>query len=169
MPLKTPERLDLLDTMTDGLGRCVPVGQSYYQETFLPAKYHNNLLLARWDSRQVTRYPLENRGASFKTTEQHFLDGRNDARPVGVCVGRGGRVFATIAFMNHNEESISPRSELGRWSRAGPTIRCCIRSGAMQRHGRGARKAVARTLRSVVEPALPGSLGDSAPRRAAIV
>ena len=76
MPLKTPERLDLLDTMTDGLGRCVPVGQSYYQETFLPAKYRNNLLLARWGAREMTRFPIENRGASFKATEQHFLDAR---------------------------------------------------------------------------------------------
>src|SRR5208282_5337927 len=86
---KTPERADLLQTMFDGMGRAVPVGQSYYHETFLPEKYRDNLLLARWCIRAVTRYPLETRGASFKTTESSLLVGKNDARPVGVCVGRG--------------------------------------------------------------------------------
>src|SRR5262249_38871001 len=75
MPLKTPDRADLLETMFDGLGRAVPVGQAYYGETFLPAKYRDNLLLARWGIRALTRYPLERRGASFKTTEHVVLTG----------------------------------------------------------------------------------------------
>jgi putative heme-binding domain-containing protein len=112
MPFKTPDRLDLLDTMTDGLGRCVPVGQSYYDENLLPQKYRNNLLLARWDSRAVNRFRLEDRGASFRADEEPLLVGRNDARPVGVCVGRGGRVFVTIAYMDHNDESPVYRSDL---------------------------------------------------------
>ena len=118
MPFKTPDRLDLLDTMTDGLGRCVPVGQSYYQETLLPEKYRHNLLLARWDTREVTRYPLQTRGASFKTSEERLLIGRNNARPVGVCVGRGGRVFVTIAYMDHNDESPVYKSDLVMITRA---------------------------------------------------
>jgi putative heme-binding domain-containing protein len=118
MPFKTPDRLDLLDTMTDGLGRCVPVGQSYYQETLLPEKYRNNLLLARWDTREVTRYPLQTQGASFKTSEERLLIGRNNARPVGVCVGRGGRIFVTIAYMDHNDESPVYKSDLVMITRA---------------------------------------------------
>jgi putative heme-binding domain-containing protein len=118
MPFKTPDRLDLLDTMTDSLGRCVPVGQSYYDEEFLPQKYRHNLLLARWESRAVSRFPLQERGASFKASERPLLVGRNDARPVGVCVGRGGRVFVTIAYMDHNDESPIYRSDLAMITRA---------------------------------------------------
>ena len=102
---KTPERTDLLQTMFDGMGRAVPVGQSYYDETFLPEKYRHNLLIARWCTRTVARYPLEPRGASFKTTEQPLLAGKDLVRPVGVAVGRGGRIFATLSRMAHNEGS----------------------------------------------------------------
>ena len=36
MLCKTPDRMDLLDTMITTLGRAVPVGQSYYDDTYLP-------------------------------------------------------------------------------------------------------------------------------------
>lgn len=109
---KTPERRDLLDTLFAGMGRAVPVGQAYYHDDFLPPKYHDNLLVARWCTRSVTRYPLQRRGASFKADEQVLLSCDNDARPVGVCVGRGGRIFATIAYMAHNEGSPVYKSDL---------------------------------------------------------
>lgn len=113
MPQKTPERADLLETMFDGLGRAVPVGQDFYDDDLLPARYRNNLLVARWCTRAVTRYPVRPRGASFQATEEiKLLEGRNQARPVGVCVGRGGRIFVTIAFMAHNEGSPVYKSEL---------------------------------------------------------
>ncbi len=105
MAHKTPERADLLQTMFDGMGRAVPVGQSYYDETFLPEKYRNNLLIARWCTRTVARYPLEPRGASFQTSEEPVLIGKDMVRPVGVTVGRGGRIFATLSRMSHNEGS----------------------------------------------------------------
>ncbi|MBI2806801.1 MAG: c-type cytochrome [Planctomycetes bacterium] len=109
---KAPDRADLLQTMFDGMGRAVPVGQSYYDETFLPEKYRHNLLIARWGIRALTRYPLEPRGASFKATEHGLLQGKNLVRPVGVSVGRGGRIFATIAHMAHNEGSPIYKSDL---------------------------------------------------------
>jgi putative membrane-bound dehydrogenase-like protein len=109
---KTPDRADLLETMTDGLGRFVPVGQAYYNDMFLPAKYRDNLLVARWGRRGVTRYPLEHRGASFTTEERSLLVGQKDARPVGVAVGRGGRIFVTIAYMPHNDMSPTYPSDL---------------------------------------------------------
>src|SRR5205807_473614 len=88
MPSKTPDRADLLETMFDGMGRAVPVLQSYYDETLLPDKYRNNLLLARWGIRAVTRYPLVPRGASFEAVTEHVLaQGKDIARPVGVTVG----------------------------------------------------------------------------------
>jgi putative heme-binding domain-containing protein len=114
---KTPERADMLQTMSDKLGRYVPVGQAYYNDTFLPEKYRNNLLVARWCTRAVTRYPLAPRGASFQTEEQPLLIGRDMARPVGVGVGRGGRVFTTIAYMAQNEGSPVYRSDLAMITR----------------------------------------------------
>ncbi|HVC92891.1 MAG TPA: hypothetical protein VND64_04325 [Pirellulales bacterium] len=109
---KTPDRADLLETMFEGMGRAVPVGQAYYHDTLLPEAYRDNLLVARWCIRAVTRYPLEHRGASFKVTEHHVIDGQNQARPVGVAVGRGGRIFTTIAYMAQNEGSPVYRSDL---------------------------------------------------------
>ncbi|MEX0726584.1 MAG: hypothetical protein WD065_09970 [Planctomycetaceae bacterium] len=109
---KTPDRMDMLDTMFEGMGRAVPVGQSYYDNDFLPEKYRNSLLVARWCTRQVTFYPLKPRGASFVTEEFPLLNGENLARPVGVAVGRGGRIFTTISYMAHNEGSPIYRSDL---------------------------------------------------------
>jgi putative heme-binding domain-containing protein len=116
---KTPDRADLLETMYDGLGRAVPVGQAYYDDTFLPGRLRNNLLVARWCTRAVTNYPLEERGASFRATEeQTLLAGRDLARPVSVCVGRGGRIFVSVAYMAHNEGSPTYPSDVVMITRA---------------------------------------------------
>ncbi len=112
MASKSPDRADLLETMYSGLGRSAPVGLAYYDETFLPARYRNSLLVARWAQRSVTRHPLTPRGASFKTGEHPFLVGREQARPVGVCVGRGGRLFATVLHMAQLEGSPKCPSDL---------------------------------------------------------
>ncbi len=112
MPHITPERADLLDTMTTGLGRAVPVGQSYYDDAFLGEQYRNNLLVARWCTRAVTRYPLTPAGATFHCEEKPLIVGKDLARPVGVTVGRGGRIFVTVSFMANNEGSPIYRSEL---------------------------------------------------------
>ncbi|MDA0832088.1 MAG: c-type cytochrome [Planctomycetota bacterium] len=114
---KTPDRMDMLDTMFEGMGRAVPVGQSYYDDDYLPAKYRNSLLVARWCTRQVTFYPLKPRGASFVTEEFPLINGENLARPVGVTVGRGGRIFTTISYMAHNEGSPIYRSDLAMITR----------------------------------------------------
>lgn len=115
---KTPDRADLLETMTDALGRAVPVGQAYYDEDFLPGRLRNNLLVARWCTRAVTNYPLVHRGASFQVEEKQLLVGQNNARPVGVGVGRGGRIFTTISFMAHNDGSPTYKSDLVMITRA---------------------------------------------------
>ncbi|MFM7107064.1 MAG: hypothetical protein ACKOZU_00385 [Planctomycetaceae bacterium] len=111
-PDKTPERLDLLATMNPALGRFVPVGQAFYDDAFLPEQYRNSLLVARWCTRQVAFYPLEHAGASFRCREGELLAGGGVARPVNVTVGRGGRVFATVCHMEHNEDSPVYRSDL---------------------------------------------------------
>lgn len=111
-PDKTPDRLDLLSTLTPDLGRFVPVGQTYYDDMLLPARYRNALLVARWCTRQVGFYPLEHAGASFRCTEGELVAGSDVARPVNVTVGRGGRVFATVCHMQHNDESPIYKSDV---------------------------------------------------------
>jgi putative heme-binding domain-containing protein len=115
---KHPERADLLETLNPNLGRYVPVGQAYYNDTFLPEKYRNNLLVARWDRREVPRYPLVHHGATFKADELPLFVGRNDARPVSVTVGRGGRIFVTVSYMEHNDSSPIYKSDLVMITRA---------------------------------------------------
>lgn len=114
----TPDRADLLQTMNDKLGRYVPVGQTYYDEDYLPERYRNNLLVARWGRRQITRHPIQPRGASFSADEHVVLEGVDTTRPVGVAVGRGGRIFATLSYMAHNEGSPVYPSDLIMITRA---------------------------------------------------
>lgn len=108
----TPERADLVETMTTALGREVPVGQAYYDEPLLPPTYRNTLLLARWGQRRIDSFVLEPAGASFRALEQPLLVGEEVARPVGVAVGRGGRIFAAISHMKSNEWSPRYPSDL---------------------------------------------------------
>lgn len=109
---KTPDRADLLETMYDGMGRAVPVGQSYYDDALFP-DYRNQLLVARWCIRALTRYPLTPHGATFRIDAEHkLLEGRELARPVGVSVGRGGRIFTTICYMAQNEGSPIYKSDV---------------------------------------------------------
>jgi putative heme-binding domain-containing protein len=112
MPEKQPWRFDLLETMTPDLGRYVPVGMCYYNDDFLPEKYRHCLYVARWDNHSIPRCPIESAGDTFKTAEQPFLTGKNQARPVNVIVGRGGRLFAVICYMAQNAESPVYRSDL---------------------------------------------------------
>lgn len=108
---KTPDRADILPTVNEEMGRAVPVLQTYYDEDYLP-KFRNSLMVARWCRRQVTYFPLKSQGRSFTAKEHVLLEGRDQARPVGVCVGRGGRVFVTICYMAQNEGSPVYRSDL---------------------------------------------------------
>lgn len=112
MQSKTPDRADILPMVNDEMGRAVPVLQTYYSDKFLPSKYDSNLLVARWCRRTISRFPLEAKDDTFTAKEHVMLEGRDQARPVGVCVGRGGRVFVTICYMAQNEGSPTYRSDL---------------------------------------------------------
>src|SRR5262249_36517579 len=118
MASRSPDRADLVEPVVSTLGRGVPVGLAYYDETFLPAEYRHSLLLDRWEGLAVTRYPLAPRGASFTAREWPFLQGQHHARPVGVAVGRGGRVFVTVSYMAGNEASPHYVSDLVMVTRA---------------------------------------------------
>ncbi len=109
---RSPERADLLETMRETPGRGVPVGMAYYDDTYLPPEYRHNLLEARWDLLTVQRHPIAPRGASHTAGDLPFLVGRQQARPVGVAVGRGGRVFAAVSYMAANEASPHYASDL---------------------------------------------------------
>jgi putative heme-binding domain-containing protein len=114
MPHITPDRADLLETMFNGMGRAVPVGEAYLDSPSLPARLRHNLLVARWGVRAVMRYPITSRGASFQAEEQPLLVGKNQARPVGVTVAPDGAIFIAIAYMAHNDGSPIYASDLVR-------------------------------------------------------
>jgi putative heme-binding domain-containing protein len=116
---KLPDRHDLVEAMHNVPGRGVPVGMAYYDEPLFPAEYRHSLLEARWDLLAVQRHTIEKRGASFASKEQPFLVGRVRARPVGVAVGRGGRVFVAVAYMAGNEASPHYVSDLVMVTTAG--------------------------------------------------
>jgi putative heme-binding domain-containing protein len=108
----SPERSDLLEIANTSMGREAPVGQAYYDEPWLGPKYRDSMLVARWGQRKVDGFALAPRGASFEAKEFPLLAGAESARPVGVAVGRGGRVFAAISYMAANEWSPKYPSEL---------------------------------------------------------
>jgi putative heme-binding domain-containing protein len=114
----SPDRSDLLDVVNSGMGREAPVGIAYYDDPLLGSKYHDSLLVACWGQRKVAGFSLAPRGASFQAREFPFLAGAENARPVGVTVGRGGRVFVAIAYMPVNEGSPKYPSELVMITRA---------------------------------------------------
>jgi len=119
MTEKQPWRSDLLQTMDANLGRYVPVGMAYYDDPFLPAEYRHCAYVARWDTETIPRYPLSPNGDTFRTAELPMLTGRNNARPVSVAVGRGGRLFAVICYMVANDASPVYKSDLVMITRAG--------------------------------------------------
>jgi putative heme-binding domain-containing protein len=112
LPSKQPHRPDLLETMNDHLGRYVPVGEVDYEDTYLPEKYFHSLIVDRWGEHKVVYYPIEPRGASFKAEEHDLLMCTGDARPVGVAVGSGGRIFVTVCYMPANDTSPTYRSDV---------------------------------------------------------
>jgi putative heme-binding domain-containing protein len=119
MPEKTPWRADLLDSLHPDVGRYVPTGMAYYDESFLPAACRHGLYIAEWGRAKLLRYPLKPRGASFQAEQVDFFsEAETTARPVGVAVGRGGRLFTSVCHMKGNEASPMYRSEIVMITRA---------------------------------------------------
>lgn len=101
MASKSPDRFDLVEPMCD-LGRGVPCDLAYYDGTYLPESVRERLLQCRWDRYAVTAYKPQPRGMSFVATEETVLTGNENCRPVGIAVGRGGRLFVTCVYMTGN-------------------------------------------------------------------
>ena len=112
MPSKQPNRADLLETMNDHLGRYVPVGQVVYDDTLLAEKYRHTLIVDRWEDHKLTYNTIKPNGATFKSDEHDLLQCKGDARPVGVTVGSGGRLFVTVCYMAANDASPTYRSDV---------------------------------------------------------
>jgi putative heme-binding domain-containing protein len=112
MASKSPDRADLVEPLLSAPGRGVPVGLAYYDESLLPAEYRHTLLEDRWDRLTVQCHPLRRRGAGFAAEDVPFLVGKYEARPIGVAVGPGGQVFATVSYMAANEASPHYTSDL---------------------------------------------------------
>ncbi len=108
----SPERSDLLEVMNTDMGREVPVGQAYLDESTLGERYTDSVIVARWGQRRVSGYRLVPRGASYRGEEYTLLAGEELARPVGVTVGRGGRIFVALSYMAGNEWSPKYPSEI---------------------------------------------------------
>ncbi|HBI43014.1 MAG TPA: hypothetical protein DDY78_09185 [Planctomycetales bacterium] len=115
---KNPDRFDLVETMLPAPGRGVPVGMAYYDEPYFPAEYRNCLYQDRWDRFTIQRNALTPHGATFMADDVPFLVGRGTARPIGIAVGRGGRIFAAISYMAGNEASPHYPSDLAMITRA---------------------------------------------------
>ena len=115
---KSPDRADLVETMLPAPGRGVPVGMAYYDDPLLPAEFRNSLFQARWDRFAIQQNALARRGSTFTAGDAPFLVGRGTARPIGVAVGRGGRIFAAISYMAANEASPHYPSDLVMITRA---------------------------------------------------
>ena len=109
---KEPYRNDLIQTIDPALGRFVPFGTCYYNEDHLGDAYKRSLVVARWGSRELGRFPLKARGASFSSSQRTLLVGKGTARPVAVFTGNDGRLFASICFMERNEASPVKQTDL---------------------------------------------------------
>lgn len=78
--------------MIHDFGAGAACGAVAYTEDALPPEYRDNLFLADFGKRQVTRVSLDRDGASFRMTRQEelFRDQPEDFRPVGIAFAPDG-------------------------------------------------------------------------------
>jgi putative membrane-bound dehydrogenase-like protein len=70
-----------------------PCGVLSYESDGLPREYLGSLLVASWADHRIERYVLKERGASFSSSRQPFVEGGKDFRPVGIAVAPDGSLF----------------------------------------------------------------------------
>ncbi len=64
-----------------------------YESDNLPEEYLGNLLVTSWADHRVERYRLKEKGASFTSNREPFIQGGKDFRPVGMAVAPDGSIF----------------------------------------------------------------------------
>jgi len=67
---------------------------------------------------QLRQSPPVSKARALQAAEIKLLSGRKSARPVGVAVGRGGRLFVSTLYMTGNEASPVVKSDLLMITRA---------------------------------------------------
>ncbi|HJT33278.1 MAG TPA: TIM barrel protein [Pirellulales bacterium] len=105
---KSPRRSDLIEPVTNELGRGVPCDLLWRSD----AQGADSLLMARWDQMSVSRFAVQPRGASFSAQGEPFLAGRDFARPVGMAMGPDGRMYVTSLYLGGNVGSPHCYSDL---------------------------------------------------------
>ncbi|QDV49410.1 PVC-type heme-binding CxxCH protein [Gimesia fumaroli] len=78
--------------MTSSTGES-PTGLIIYESDQLPADYRGDLLVASWGEHRIDRYHLTPDCASFKTTTQPVIAGKEHFRPAGIAVGPDGSLY----------------------------------------------------------------------------
>ena len=121
----SPDRSDLLETMTNEHGARSAGRSGLLRRTAVGSR---SIATACWwpvgDSARLPAIRWRRAARAFRRGKLPFLAGTENARPVGVAVGRGGRVFATISYMPGNEGSPKYPSELVMITRADDPARC---------------------------------------------
>lgn len=80
--------------MISGTGEA-PCEVLSYESDGLPAEYLGNLLVTSWADHRVERYRLKEKGASFTSQREPFVQGGKDFHPVGMAVAPDGSLFVS--------------------------------------------------------------------------
>jgi len=80
--------------MVAGTGEA-PCAVLAYEALGLPAEYLGNLFVTSWGDHALERYRLEPAGASFQAAREVLVQGDDQFRPVGLCVGPQGELYFT--------------------------------------------------------------------------
>ncbi len=78
--------------MVSGTGEA-PSGVIAYESDQLPSEYRGDLLTTSWGDHRIERFHLEPLGASFRSTPQPVVTGRENFRPVGIALAPDGSLF----------------------------------------------------------------------------
>lgn len=133
LPANSPGRQDILPGVCDRLGPGVPVGLCFIDQPQTPGNSSGELILARWESRTISRFPLQAQGATFVAQEEPLLEAGTYHRPLCLEVGADGEILAVVSKIRNNEGSptypsdllrIAPRAQRMR-TPAAPTRMSC--------------------------------------------
>ena len=78
--------------MVSGTGEA-PSGILAYEHAAAPADLHGQLLVTSWGDYRISVYPLQRRGASFRSHPVPILRGDDSFRPVGIALAPDGSIY----------------------------------------------------------------------------
>jgi putative membrane-bound dehydrogenase-like protein len=80
--------------MVAGAGEA-PSGLLWCPKIGWPGEYSNSLVGTSWGDNLLETFPLQQRGASFKSERKLFARGDQSFRPVAMAIGPGGAIYIT--------------------------------------------------------------------------